>query len=164
MNHDVSRRRFLSTSLGAVAGSVLLPEQSFTLANYFPQPAEAVTSSTTTIRAMKGTLEINGKAGWLVVQVCALVGAAISKMSWRIPGYHSIAASTSSPLQLPAFAPSTPTRSRPRNPRPQPRVFQSGHNHVPNLAGMELGKTGNEMRLPGMMETSQSPRHPYQLI
>jgi hypothetical protein len=35
----------------------------------------------------------------------------------------------------------------------QPRVFQSSHNHVPNLTGMELGEAvitgkGNEMRLP----------------
>ena len=63
MSHEVSRRQFLNTSLGALAGSVVLADVSFAGALDFLQQAGATSASpATTIRAMKRTLEINGKA------------------------------------------------------------------------------------------------------
>ena len=62
MSREVSRRQFLSTSLGALAGSVIFPERSLANPNYMPEQAVAPASSARVIRAMKRTLEINGKA------------------------------------------------------------------------------------------------------
>jgi len=62
MSQEVSRRQFLSTSFGALAGSVMLTERNFADALHFLQQAEAPPTSATTIRATKRTLEINGKA------------------------------------------------------------------------------------------------------
>jgi FtsP/CotA-like multicopper oxidase with cupredoxin domain len=65
MGQEVSRRKFLSTSFGAVVGSALLPRPSFADAPYFLQqapPQTQPTSLATTIQATKRTLEINGKA------------------------------------------------------------------------------------------------------
>ncbi len=66
MSSSVSRRQFLSTSLGAVAGSAILPSRSFAGNLVFAAPAlppKAQTPSpATTIQATKRTLEINGKA------------------------------------------------------------------------------------------------------
>jgi FtsP/CotA-like multicopper oxidase with cupredoxin domain len=65
MSQEVSRRKFLSTSFGAVVGSALLPRRSFADGPYFLQQARARPQSAslaTTIQATKRTLEINGKA------------------------------------------------------------------------------------------------------
>src|SRR5690349_11303332 len=62
MSRDLSRRQFLGASLGAFAGSVLLGDRSFASAAFLPQQAKASASSPTAIRAVKRTLEINGKS------------------------------------------------------------------------------------------------------
>jgi len=62
MRHEVSRRQFLSTSMGVLAGSVMFPQASFADANCLAEQVAAPASSATIIRAMKRTLEINGKA------------------------------------------------------------------------------------------------------
>jgi FtsP/CotA-like multicopper oxidase with cupredoxin domain len=63
MSQEVSRRQFLSTSFGALVGSVMLTDQSLADASYLlQQPATTSSSMATTIRATKRTLEINGKA------------------------------------------------------------------------------------------------------
>ncbi len=62
MDHRISRRRFVSASLGALAASVLSKDQGFADAPLFPQGETSATSTTTIIRAMKRTLEVNGKA------------------------------------------------------------------------------------------------------
>lgn len=65
MSRAVSRRQFLTTSFGALAGSTLLSEQSFAARLRFLQPAATraqASSPATTIQATKRTLEINGKA------------------------------------------------------------------------------------------------------
>jgi FtsP/CotA-like multicopper oxidase with cupredoxin domain len=65
MSRGVSRRRFLTTSFGALVGSTLLPGQGFADPLYslhqVPPRAQAA-SPATTIQATKRTLEINGKA------------------------------------------------------------------------------------------------------
>ena len=63
MGPRVSRRQFLGSSLGALAGGALLAERGF--ADGFPLLQEAApppVEAATTIRAMKRTLEINGRA------------------------------------------------------------------------------------------------------
>jgi FtsP/CotA-like multicopper oxidase with cupredoxin domain len=60
MRHDATRRQFVNTSLGALAGSLLLRGQS--LAEPFLPADPQATPPGTVIRAMKRTLEINGKA------------------------------------------------------------------------------------------------------
>ena len=60
MRHGFSRRQFLSTSAGALVGSVVLGNRSFA-APALQQP-EAAASKATVIRAVKRTLDINGKA------------------------------------------------------------------------------------------------------
>ncbi len=63
MSHQVSRRQFFSTSLGALAGSVMLAEPGFgSGAQFLEQVSPAPTAKATTLRAMRRTLEINGKA------------------------------------------------------------------------------------------------------
>lgn len=62
MTQEISRRKFLNSSL-AVIGSVALARRGFAGTSHFLQQAEApAPSKATTIRAMKRTLEINGKA------------------------------------------------------------------------------------------------------
>ncbi len=65
MQRELSRRKFLSTSVGAVVGSAMLPHCSFANVTYFlPQvsPQEKPASPPTAIQATKRTLDINGKA------------------------------------------------------------------------------------------------------
>ncbi len=64
MSREVSRRKFLSTSFGAVVGSAMLPHRSFADASFLQQvsPRTQPTALSTTIQATKRTLEINGKA------------------------------------------------------------------------------------------------------
>lgn len=60
MHRPFSRRQFLSTSAGALLGSVVLADRGF--AAPLLQQQEAAASKTTIIRATKRTLNINGKA------------------------------------------------------------------------------------------------------
>jgi FtsP/CotA-like multicopper oxidase with cupredoxin domain len=60
MPRAFSRRQFLNISAGALVGGVVLADRNFA-APWF-QPPEAAASKTTIIRAMKRTLDINGKA------------------------------------------------------------------------------------------------------
>jgi FtsP/CotA-like multicopper oxidase with cupredoxin domain len=63
MSHGLTRRRFLNTSLGAIAGSVILSNRSFANPSFLLQQAAPPSElPATTIRAMKRTLDINGKA------------------------------------------------------------------------------------------------------
>ena len=62
MSHEVSRRQFLTTSFGALLGSVVLPDPTLANAPFLSPQAASPASPATTIRAMKRTLEINGKA------------------------------------------------------------------------------------------------------
>src|SRR5580704_13997643 len=65
MSRELSRRKFLVTSFGAVVGSALLPQHGFANAPYSLQqvpPPRQSASLANTIRATKRTLEINGKA------------------------------------------------------------------------------------------------------
>jgi FtsP/CotA-like multicopper oxidase with cupredoxin domain len=63
MSQEFSRRQFLGTSFGALAGSVLLSDRSFAgVAPFLQQAAPPPELPATTIRAMKRTLDINGKA------------------------------------------------------------------------------------------------------
>jgi FtsP/CotA-like multicopper oxidase with cupredoxin domain len=63
MSHRASRRQFLGTSLATLAGSLLLPNHGDAATTYLFQSAEKVAASPPTIiRAMKRTIEINGKA------------------------------------------------------------------------------------------------------
>ena len=61
MPQAFSRRQFLNTSVGALLGSAALADRGFATPPVFQQP-EAATSKATVIRAMKRTLDINGKA------------------------------------------------------------------------------------------------------
>jgi len=63
MLHEFSRRKFLTRSLGALAGSAMLTDRSLASASSLLQEgAPPAISAATTIRAMKRTLDINGKA------------------------------------------------------------------------------------------------------
>lgn len=65
MSRGVSRRQFLTTSVGALVGGTLLPGSGFADPLHFLQQAAPRTqpaSLGTTIQATKRTLEINGKA------------------------------------------------------------------------------------------------------
>ena len=63
MSQGFSRRQFLNTSLGALAGSIVLADRSFVdAASLLQQAVTQPESTATTIRATKRTLEINGKA------------------------------------------------------------------------------------------------------
>jgi FtsP/CotA-like multicopper oxidase with cupredoxin domain len=62
MGQRISRRRFVNTALGAVAASVLLNDKAFANVPFFSQGEAPAPSTTTTIRALKRTLDINGKA------------------------------------------------------------------------------------------------------
>jgi FtsP/CotA-like multicopper oxidase with cupredoxin domain len=63
MTREFSRRKFLTTSLGALAGSAMLADRSFANPSPFLQgAAPPAISAATTIRAMKRTLDIDGKA------------------------------------------------------------------------------------------------------
>lgn len=61
MSSSFSRRQFLNTSIGALAGSAVLADRGFAAAPFTRQP-EAAASKATVIRATKRTLDINGKA------------------------------------------------------------------------------------------------------
>lgn len=60
MSQAFSRRQFLNTSAAALVGSIVLRDRGMA-APLFQQP-EAAASKTTILRAMKRTLDINGKA------------------------------------------------------------------------------------------------------
>jgi FtsP/CotA-like multicopper oxidase with cupredoxin domain len=63
MTQEVSRRQFLNTSFGALVGSVVLADRGFAdAACLFQQSEPPPAAPSTTLRAMKRTLEINGKA------------------------------------------------------------------------------------------------------
>ena len=63
MSNEVSRRKFLSRSFGALVGTAMLANRGFAEPPYFLPQAEAAPASTaTTIRATKRTFDINGKA------------------------------------------------------------------------------------------------------
>jgi FtsP/CotA-like multicopper oxidase with cupredoxin domain len=63
MSQPTSRRQFLSTSFGALAGGMMLSDRSFAgVLPFLQQAAPPPELATTTIRAMKRTLDINGKA------------------------------------------------------------------------------------------------------
>ena len=63
MTRDFSRRKFVTTSLGALAGSALLADRSLAGGlGFLQEAAPPATAASTTIRAMKRTLDINGKA------------------------------------------------------------------------------------------------------
>ncbi len=62
MSQGLSRRQFLNTSLGALAGSIVLDHGFADAASFLQQAGPQADSTATTIRATKRTLEINGKA------------------------------------------------------------------------------------------------------
>jgi FtsP/CotA-like multicopper oxidase with cupredoxin domain len=62
MKEGISRRQFAHTCLGALAGSVLLKDRGLAESPWFQQPETSAASKTTVIRAMKRTLDINGRA------------------------------------------------------------------------------------------------------
>ena len=62
MSQGLSRRQFLNTSLGALAGSIVLRPRLRRRASFLPASRSTAASTATTIRATKRTLEINGKA------------------------------------------------------------------------------------------------------
>jgi FtsP/CotA-like multicopper oxidase with cupredoxin domain len=64
MSHEVSRRRFLASSFGALVGGALLPDQIFASPLHLPKQASGTQSASlaTTIQATRRTLEVNGKA------------------------------------------------------------------------------------------------------
>lgn len=63
MAQQVSRREFLSTSIGTLAGTLLLCDHGLAKAtDVYPQTGKPSTSPATTIRAMTRTLDINGRA------------------------------------------------------------------------------------------------------
>src|SRR5215469_2690246 len=63
MAQQVSRREFLSTSIGTFAGTLMLRDRGLADATSFlQQSGKPATFPSTTIRAMKRTLEINSRA------------------------------------------------------------------------------------------------------
>ena len=64
MSRELSRRKFLGTSFGAVVGSALVPQHGFadTFGLLQQPPPQTQSARLTTIQATRRTLEINGKA------------------------------------------------------------------------------------------------------